>query len=84
VENSLPARYDYRGHLDNPSRLSWGAQELVAEIHLTNGNKAFGKGDWIQAQKHCNMAVPLNPHYEKAHLHWATVLDIMETNKIAR
>jgi len=84
VENSLPAGYDYRGHLDNPSRMRWGDQELVADIYLTNGNEAFEKGDWIEALRQYDAAVRLNPHYEKAHLNRAMVLDIMETNKVVR
>jgi hypothetical protein len=84
VENSLPAGYDYKGHLDNPSRLRWGDQELVADIHLTNGNKAFEKGDWVEALRQYDAAVRLNPHYEKTHLNRAMVLDIMETDKNAR
>jgi hypothetical protein len=43
VENSLPAGYDHRGHLGNPSRLRWENRELVADIYLTHGNEAFRK-----------------------------------------
>lgn len=84
VENSLPDGYDYKGHLNNPTRLMWGDQELVADIHLSKGNKAFEKGEWVEAQRQYDMAIRLNPHYEKAHLNRAMVLDKMEGNKTAR
>jgi len=84
VENSLPDGYNYKGHFDNPSRLRWGDQELVADIYLSEGNTAFEKGEWIEALRHYDLAIRLNPHYEKAHLNRAMVLDKMGGNKTAK
>lgn len=81
VENSLPDGYDYKGHLNDPSRIRWGDQELVADIYLSIGNEVFEKGEWTEALRNYDLAIHWNPHYERAHLNRAILLDKMERNK---
>jgi tetratricopeptide (TPR) repeat protein len=75
VENILPEGFDYKGHLNNPSRTGWGDKELVADIYLSVGNDFFEKKEWIEALKEYDLAIQLNPQYEKARLNKAILLD---------
>jgi tetratricopeptide (TPR) repeat protein len=77
IENVLPGGFDYKGHLVNPSRTRWGDQELVADIYLSMGNECFEKGELTEALKNYEMAVRLNPWYEKARLNKAILLERM-------
>ncbi len=81
IENILPYGFDYKGHLNDPSRTRWGDRELVADIYLSLGNEFFEKDEFINALKNYNMAIHLNPQYEKAHLNKAILLDKIEMNK---
>ncbi len=81
IENILPDGFDYKGHLDNPSRTRWGDRELVADIYHSLGNEYFGKGEFAKALKNYNMALKLNPKYEKAHLNKAISVDKMRDEK---
>jgi tetratricopeptide (TPR) repeat protein len=81
IENIFPDGFDYKGHLDNPSRTRWGDQELVADIYHSLGNEFFKKGQWSNALKGYDMAIHLNPQYEKARLNKAILLDKMGTDK---
>lgn len=81
IENVLPDGFDYRGHLDNLSRTRWGDRELVADIYHTTGNGLFLKDEWIEALKNYEKALHLNPHYEKAQLNKAILLDKMKGNR---
>ncbi len=74
VENILPNGFDYKGHLQNPSRTRWGDRELVADVYHSQGNEFFEKGELIEALKSYDMSINLNPRYEKAHLNRAIVL----------
>lgn len=78
VENILPHGFDYKGHLNNPSRTRWGDRELVADIYHSLGNEFFEKSEYIEALKSYDMAIRLNPQYEKAILNRAIVLDKIE------
>jgi len=82
IENILPDGFDYKGHLGHPSRKRWGDRELVADIYHSLGNEYFGKGEWIGALKNYEMAIDLNPHYKKAHLNKAILLDKMAREKV--
>jgi tetratricopeptide (TPR) repeat protein len=75
VENIFPDGYDYKGHINNPSRIRWGDQELIADIYLSMGNDLFEEGKWIEALKKYDHAIFLNPQFEKAHLNKAILLD---------
>jgi tetratricopeptide (TPR) repeat protein len=75
IENILPEGFDYKGHLDNPSRTRWGDKELVADIYHSLGNEFFEKREFAKALKNYNMALKLNPKYEKAHLNKAIWVD---------
>lgn len=77
IENILPDGFDYKGHLNNPSRTRWGDRELVADIYLSLGNEFFKKDEFIEALKNYDMAIHLNPQYEKAHLNKAILLNKM-------
>jgi len=78
IENILPDGFDYKGHLDNPSRTSWGDRELVADIYHSRGNEFFERGEFIEALNSYDKAIHLNPKYEKAHLNRAISLAAME------
>jgi tetratricopeptide (TPR) repeat protein len=75
IENILRDGFDYKGHLNSPSRRRWGDKELVADIYHSLGNECFEKGELAEAVKHYQMAIKLNPQYEKAHLNKAIVIE---------
>ena len=50
---------------------------MVADIYLSVGNEFFEKDEFIEALKNYNMAIHLNPQYEKACLNKAILLDKM-------
>lgn len=77
IENILPDGFDYKGHLNNPSRMRWGDKELVADIYHSLGNEYFEKGEWTGALKNYEMSIHLNPHHEKTHLDKTILLDRM-------
>lgn len=77
IENILPEGFDYKGHLKNPLRTEWGDRELVADIYLSVGNESFLAGRLEEALTNYDLAIELNPHYEKARLNRAIVLDKM-------
>ena len=79
VENILPHGFDYKGHLDDPSRTKWGDRELVADIYLSLGNESFLQGQFVKALQNYDSAIDLNPQYEKARLNKAILLDKMKT-----
>jgi len=81
IENILPDGFDYKGHLDDPSRIRWGDRELVADIYHSQGNELYEKGDYIEALKSYDRAIDLNPLYEKARLNKAILLDRMGMEK---
>jgi tetratricopeptide (TPR) repeat protein len=80
IEHVLQDGFDYKGHLDDPSRIRWGDRELVADIYHSVGNELFSKGEFIKALENYEMALDLNPQYEKARLNKAILLDKMEMN----
>jgi tetratricopeptide (TPR) repeat protein len=75
IENILPDGFDYKGHLDSPSRIRWGNKELVADIYHGLGNEFYSKGRFTKAVENYNIAIHLNPHYEKARLNKAILLN---------
>ena len=77
IENILPDGFDYKEHLNLPSRIRWGDQELVADIYLSMGNEFFKEEEFTEALKNYNMAIHLNPQYEKACLNKAILLGKM-------
>lgn len=81
IENILPEGFNYKGHLDDPSRTRWGDRELVADIYHSFGNELFSKGDLTKALKNYEMALHLNPRYEKTHLNKVIVLDKIEVSQ---
>ena len=81
IENILPNGFDYKGHFDNSTRTRWGDRELVADIYHSLGNEFFEKGQWSEALKSYDMAIYLNPQYEKARLNKAILIDKMGREK---
>ena len=77
IENSLSRGFGYKGHLKDPSRHLWGDRELVADIYLSQGNDSFELGNYAKALASYDAATSLNPHYERALLNRAIVLDKM-------
>jgi tetratricopeptide (TPR) repeat protein len=81
IENSLSQGFDYKGHLNNPSRHVWGDRELVADIYLSRGNDYFELGNYDQALASYERAISMNPGCERAALNKAIVLDRMVVEK---
>jgi len=81
IENSFSDGFDYKRHLDDPSRTRWGDKELVADIYHSLGNECFEKGEFAKALSNYEMAIKLNPQYEKAHLNKAILMDKLGTRK---
>jgi len=79
VENILPDGFDYKGHRQAPTRLNWGDKELVADIYQSRGTEFFEKGEFEEALENYDMALKLNPRYEKAGLNKTILLDKMKT-----
>lgn len=77
VENILPEGFDYKGHKQSPSRLMWGDKELLADIYQSRGTELFEKGEFGEALKNYDMALKLNPKYEKARFNKSILLDRM-------
>ncbi|MBW2027460.1 MAG: hypothetical protein JRH06_01945 [Deltaproteobacteria bacterium] len=75
VENIFPWGFDYRGHLSNPSRVLWDSQELVADLYLSMGNRYFKDSFLDEALTAYDMALRLNPGYEKARLNRLILLE---------
>jgi hypothetical protein len=75
IEHILPAGFDFRGHLKDPSREQWGDRALVADIYFSMGNDFYENGDFDEALHHYNHAISLSPTYERAILNKAIVLD---------
>jgi tetratricopeptide (TPR) repeat protein len=75
IENIFPEGFDYKGHLNHPSRTRWGDKELVADIYHSMGNEFFSKGEFVKALENYDLAIHLNPQYEKAHVNKAILLD---------
>ena len=80
IENILKEGFDYKGHLTNPSKIKWGDRELVADIYHSQGNDCFQKKEFSEALRNYNMAIKLNPQYEKAHLNRAILMDKLSVN----
>lgn len=78
IENIFPEGFDYKGHLNHPSRTRWGDKDLVADIYHSLGNEFFSKGEFIKALENYDIAIDLNPQYEKAHVNKAILLDKMK------
>jgi tetratricopeptide (TPR) repeat protein len=74
IENILPDGFNYKGHLEDPSRTRWGNKELVADIYHSSGNEYFEKRKLNEALMNYEIAIKLNPEYEKAHLNKVILL----------
>jgi tetratricopeptide (TPR) repeat protein len=81
IENILPDGFEYKGHLNDPSRTRWGDRELVADIYHSQGNEFYEKGSYAEALRSYDRAIELNPLYERARLNKAIVLDRIGLNK---
>ncbi len=75
IENILPEGFDYKGHLQNPSRTRWGDKELISDIYHSLGNEALERENWTGALRNYEMAIRLNPRYEKAYLNRTMLMD---------
>jgi len=84
IENILPDGFDYKGHLNDPSRTRWRDRELVADIYHSQGNEFYEKGDYIKALESYDRAINMNPLYEKARLNRAILLDRIGIEKESR
>src|SRR4030042_3493185 len=84
IESILPDGFDYKGHLNNPSRTKWRDKELVADIYHSLGNEWFEKGELAKALNNYERTIKLNPQYEKAHLNKAILMDKRGTGRYDR
>jgi tetratricopeptide (TPR) repeat protein len=80
IENIFSDGFGFKGHLNDPSRTRWGDRELVADIYHSLGNESFEKGELTEALNNYDMALHLNPRYEKARLNKTILLDKMKMN----
>lgn len=71
IEHVSPDGFNHTGHQDNPEREFWGDDELIADIYLSRGNVLFIARKWLDAIICYNMALELNPKYQKAELNRA-------------
>jgi len=78
VENILPEGFNYKRHLYDPLRIRWQDKDLIADIYHSLGNESFEKRGFSAALKYYDIAITLNPQYEKACLNRAILLDKME------
>ena len=79
IENIIPEGFNYKGHRDNPTRSRWCLdQHLVADIYLSRGNELFDEGRFAQALTQYEMAIQLNPQYEKAHINKVIALQTLK------
>jgi tetratricopeptide (TPR) repeat protein len=81
IENILPHGFDFKVHLNDPSRIRWGDKELVADVYHSLGNEYFENGELAKALNNYETAIKLNPQYEKAHLNKAILMDKLGTRK---
>ena len=79
IENILPEGFNYKGHLKDHSRRLWGDKELVADLYHSSGNELFEKGECEEALSKYDVALQLNPQYERAHLNRAILLERMKS-----
>ena len=75
VENILSDGFDYKGHKQDPTKVTWGDKALVADIYQSRGTELFEQGRLENALENYAMALKLNPEYEKARLNQAILLD---------
>jgi len=81
IENIIPGGFNYDKHLENPSRTLWGDQELVADIYHSQGNDCFERQDFPSALLNYDLALKLNPKYEKANMNRVILLDRMDIGR---
>jgi len=81
IEHIFPHGFNHKGHLSDPSRTPWGDRGLVADVYLSAGNEFFERGHYAEALQSYDMAIALNPKFERAHVNRAIVLDKIGTEQ---
>jgi len=79
IEHISADGFNQTEHLDNPERELWGDDELIADIYLSRGNALFEASKWLDAIVCYNMALELNPKYQKAELNRAMAVSQVAT-----
>ena len=82
VENILPDGFDYKGHRQDPTGLTWGDEALVADIYQSRGTELFEQGRFEDAMDNYETALKMNPEYEKARLNKAILLDRIKLDSV--
>jgi hypothetical protein len=77
IEHVFPNGFDFRGHLDNPSREEWSEKDLVAETYVADGNFCFYSHHFPGALDKYDSALALRPDSYKALVNRGTVLVVM-------
>jgi hypothetical protein len=78
IDNMLPDGFDYKGYINESSRVLWGHEELVADVYHSVGNELFEQGALAMALFNYDRALALNPRYERARLNRMILLDRMK------
>ena len=79
IEHISADGFNHAGHQHNPERELWGDDELIADIYLSRGNVLFEASKWLDAIICYNMALELNPKYQKAELNRAMAVSQVAT-----
>ncbi|MDO8635153.1 MAG: tetratricopeptide repeat protein [Dehalococcoidia bacterium] len=79
IEHISADGFNQTEHLDNPERELWGDDELIADIYLSRGNILFDARKWLDAIICYNMALEINPKYQKAGLNRAMAVSQVAT-----
>lgn len=71
IENICAHGFNYGNHINHPSRVMWGAKELVSDVYFSVGNGCLKKHELSQALENYNRALHYNPAYRQAHMNRA-------------
>lgn len=81
IENIFAEGFDYKGHINAPSRTVWGDKELIADIYNSRGNECFEAGDFPGALKAYKRALQVTPQYHRAQFNLLILRDKMKMEK---
>jgi tetratricopeptide (TPR) repeat protein len=84
IDNIFSNGFDYKDHLDNPERVSWGNSELIADIYHSIGWALHEQGKLEGAILNYSKAIHLNPKYAKAYLNRGIALSMLGREDEAR
>lgn len=83
IEHVFPGGFGYQGHRNNPLRVEWTDQELMADVYHSRGSLMFEAYRFEEAAGLYDKALYLNPKYIKARLNKGLALLQMGRNEEA-